>query len=150
MGNTNFLQTCNPIFFIQYVNRSWPANIFRSSKKGGGKKSKIRMIMSGRREHTWNSSRCTINFYIIWRGSSTESKPIIHWRKKGEICNLFRHQTETIKLEKHSIESHRDFLSHFIRENVIPKGLELMLEPIIGNHNKELPGTQNQIPGTQN
>ena len=34
-------------------------------------------------------------------------------------------------------KSHRDFLSQCIREKLIPKGLQLMLEPTIGNHNQE-------------
>ena len=34
-------------------------------------------------------------------------------------------------------ESHSDFLWQYIREKLIPKRLELMLEPTIGNHNQE-------------
>ena len=37
-------------------------------------------------------------------------------------------------------ESHRDFLLQCIREKLIPKELELMLESAIGNHNQEFLG----------
>ena len=33
-------------------------------------------------------------------------------------------------------ESHKDFLSRCINESLVPKGLELMLEPTIGNHDQ--------------
>ena len=33
--------------------------------------------------------------------------------------------------------SHKEFLTHYAVEELVPKGLEVMLEPIIGNHDQE-------------
>ena len=42
-------------------------------------------------------------------------------------------------------ESHKSFLNQCIREKLIPKGLEVYIEPTIGNHDQEFLDNWNQL-----
>ena len=53
-----------------------------------------------------------------------------------KTSNYFAIKLNRLKDKQVRFESHKDFLSRCINEGLVPKGLELMLEPTIGNHDQ--------------
>ena len=53
-----------------------------------------------------------------------------------KTSNYLAIKLNRLKDKQVRFESHKDFLSRCINEGLVPKGLELMLEPTIGNHDQ--------------
>ena len=128
------------------VRHSQSANFFRSSKKAGEETNQMWKRLRQEDENTPG---------IVLEPSSTstligeELQPNLNLlptdEQREKQATYLAIKLNRIHNKNTRFESHRNFLLQCIREKLIPKGLELMLEPTIGNHNQDF-----KITGTQN
>ena len=141
----DFLLAYKSIFSVQYINmstmdvrHSQSVNFFWSSKKAGEETNQRTKQL---RQENENTPGIILDAPSTSKLIGAKPQPNLNLLSTDEQREK---QTTYLAIKLNQLhdkntrfESHRDFLSQCIREKLIPKGLELMLEPTIGNHNKE-------------
>ena len=120
------------------VRHSQSANIFKCSKKAGEETNQRSKQL---RQEDENTPGIVLDAPSTSTLFGEEPQPIVNLlytdkQREKQITYLV---IKLIRLHERNtrFESHIDFLSQCIREKLIPKGLELMLKPTIGNHNQD-------------
>ena len=112
--------------------------IFFNSKSKQGEETNNRTSKRKREEQTPNilveeASTCTlVNEDTNQITSSLQQTPVTNKNKEQVALKLNRLKDKVTRYE-----SHKDFLTRYIAEKLIPKGLKLELEPTIGNFDQE-------------
>ena len=120
------------------VRRSQSASFFRSSKKTGEEINQRSKRLRAEEENTPG---------IVLDAPSTstlveeEPRPNINLlmtdEQREKQTTYLAVKLNRLQDKNTRFESHKDFLSQCIKEKLVPKGLELILEPTIGNHDQE-------------
>ena len=88
--------------------------------------------MTGRQEHTLTSSRYTSTCIVIGEEPQPNLKLLFTDEQREKRTYL------AINLNRlRDKNTLRDFLLQCVRQKFVPKGLELMVEPAIGNHKQK-------------
>ena len=75
---------------------------------------------------------------ITKEGGNTNTNLLIGRPPKTHNTDAFSIQLNRLCKKSAQYSSHKDFLSPCMQKELVPKGLELSLEPIIGNYDQEL------------
>ena len=120
------------------VRRSQSATFFKSSKKN---EEVIQRKPKRSREETINTpeirieaaSTATLTEEVV----NANPNYLLTETQKERSTNFLAIKLNRLKDKNLRYESHLEFLSSCISDGLIPKGLELMLEPTIGNHDQQ-------------
>ena len=120
------------------VRPSQSTKFFRSSEKAGEETNQISKRL---RQQDENTPGIILDVPSTSTVIEEESQPNLHLlfteEQREKQTTYLAIKMNRLHDKNIRFESHRDFSSQCIREKLISKGLELMLEPTIGNHNQK-------------